>query len=296
MQVYAASDPRESPSWFWMKMPIDSQRCLTTFNAAVAAMISSVGGAENVQTIPLSGNVLIHRRLDGKRWRNPVNGKRGFKTSSFLSSKVRGRRIQIESGGEQGMFMLAEVYAPILAYREQNDLVEIRDDEGVAWSVTDCFAELNCGGTAWLEGKYAAELVYPTEGPPELQFGLDTETVRRAARLERAFAEAGYSYVLINELWCRHPFTVQNVMFAFAAKDIKLTEEERDAIVRLVRGHDEITIGDCADQLFAALDCPTEKIFAAVAQGLVEIEFDEPFSLANLLMMPRRAFWLRRDA
>lgn len=276
-------------------MPIDSQKCLRTFNAAVAAMISSVGGADNVQTIPLSDNVLIHRRRDGQRWRNPVNGKRGFKTSSFLSSKVAGRRIQIESDGEQGMFTLAEVYPPILAYREQNDLVEIQDDEGVAWSVTDCFAELNCGNFAWLEGKYAAELIYPDEGPPDLEFGLDPETARRAARLERALSAAGYSYVLINELWCRHPFTLQNVKFAFAVRDIKLTTEEKDAIVRFVRGHDEVTIGDCANELFAALDCPTEKVFAAVAQGLVEIDFDEPFSLANALMMPRKAFWLRRD-
>ncbi|MBR0689862.1 hypothetical protein JQ594_28390 [Bradyrhizobium manausense] len=265
------------------------------FNDAVAAMITAVGGEDNVQTIALSEQVLIHRRRDGARWRNPVNGRRGFKTSTFLSSKMPGRRIQLESGGEEALFMWAEVYASIIAYTEQSDLIEIVDDEGAAWSVTDCFAELNCGTTAWLEGKYAARLVYESEGPPRVVLGLDPDTTHRAARFAQAFAKAGYSYVLINELWCRHPNTIKNVEFAFAAKVIRLTREEEEAIIRLVRDNDGATIGHCA-ALFATEDCPTEKVFAAVAQGLLEIDFDEPFSLANSVMLPRQAYWLRRSA
>jgi hypothetical protein len=275
-------------------MPNLPHQCPTPLNPAVAAMIGAVGGEDKVQTIALSEHVLIHRRRDGARWRNPVNGRRGFKTSTFLSSKMPGRRIQLESGGEQALFMLAEVYAPILAYTEQSDLIEIVDEEGAAWSITDCFAELNCGTIAWLEGKYAARLVYDNEGPPKVELGLDPDTTHRAARFEQAFAKAGYSYVLINELWCRHPYTIKNVEFAFAAKAVRLAREEKEAITRLVRDNDGTTIGHCAE-LFAAEDCPTEKVFAAVAQGLLEIEFDEPFSLANSVMLPRQAYWLRRS-
>jgi hypothetical protein len=263
-------------------------------NPAVIAMISAVGGAPNVQSIALSDNVLIHRRRDGKRWRNPVNGRRGFMTSTFLSTKMRGRRIQSESGGEQALFSFAEVYAPITAYAEQSDLIEIADDDGTTWSVSDCCAELNCGGIAWLEGKYAAELVYPDRGPPKVEMGLDYDTAQRLARFERAFAKVGYSYVLVNELWCRHPFVAQNVGFAFATLRLKLTEDERNAIVQLVCNNDATTIGDCA-KLFADENCPTEKVFAAVAQGLLEIEFDAPFSLDNFLVLPRQAYWLRKD-
>jgi hypothetical protein len=264
------------------------------FNSAVAAMISAVGGPSDVQTVTLSDNVLVHRRRDGKRWRNPVNGRRGFMTSTFLSRKNPGRRIQSESGGEQAMFTLAEVYAPITTYAEQSDLIEIADDDGTAWSVSDCCAELSCGGIAWLEGKYAAELVYSDRGPPKLELGLDPETARRLARFERAFAIAGYSYVAINELWCRHPFVAENVGFAFAARDLKLTADDRESILRRVCNSNTITIGDCAE-LFAEEDCPTQKVFAAVAQGLVEIEFDSPFNLDNPLMLPRPAYWLRKD-
>lgn len=261
---------------------------------AVAAMITSVGGEDKVQTVALSEHVLIHRRRDGARWRNPVNGRRGFQTSTFLSSKMPGRRIQLESGGEQAMFMFAEVYAPIAAYTEQSDLIEIVDEEGAAWTITDCFAELNCGKFGWLEGKYAAQLIYEDQGPPKFELGLDPDTTHRAARFEQALAKAGYSYVMINELWCRHPNTIENVGFAFAAKTVRLAQEEKDAIIRLVRDNDGITIGDCAE-LFAADECATEKVFAAVAQGLLEVEFDEPYSLANSVMLPRQAYWLRRD-
>jgi hypothetical protein len=265
------------------------------FNSAVAAMISAVGGPSNVQTVALSDNVLVHRRRNGKRWRNPVNGRRGFMTSTFLSRKNAGRRIQCESGGEQALFSFLEVYSPVTAYAEQSDLVEIADAGGIAWSVTDCCAELNCGGIAWLEGKYAAHLVYPDRGPPKLELGLEPDTAERLARFERVFEEAGYSYVPINELWCRHPFVSENVGAAFAARDVKLPSDDRAAILDLLRSGKTITLGDCAE-LFAEEDCPTEKIFAAVAQGLVEIEFDSPFSLDNILMLPRQAYWLRKDA
>jgi hypothetical protein len=264
------------------------------FNSAVIAMIAAAGGSPKVQTVALNDNVLIHRRRDGKRWRNPVNGRRGFMTSSFLSTKMPGRRIQCESGGEQGLFSFAEVYPPITGYAEQSDLIEIADDDGTTWSVSDCYAELNCGGMTWIEGKYAAELVYPDRGPPRVEIGLDYGTAHRLARFQRAFEKAGYSYVLINELWCRHPFVAQKVGFAFATRSLKLSEDECGAVVRLVRDNDAVTIGDCA-RLFAADDCPTEKVFAAVARGLLEIEFDCPFSLDNILTLPGQAYWLRKD-
>jgi hypothetical protein len=86
----------------------------------------------------------------------------------------------------------------------------------------------------------------------------------------------------------------ENVGFAFAARNLNLTADDRESIVRRVCASSMITIGDCAE-LFAEEDCPTEKIFAAVAQGIVEIEFDSPFSLDNSVMLPRQAYWLRKD-
>ena len=92
------------------------------------------------------------------------------------------------------MFMFVEVYASILAYTEQSDLIEIVDDEGAAWTITDCFAELNCGNVCWLEGKYAAQLIYEDQGPPKFALGLDRDTAHRAARFERALAKVGYPW------------------------------------------------------------------------------------------------------
>jgi hypothetical protein len=263
---------------------------------AVASMIQAAGGRDNVAAFELGRGLHLFRRMDGRRWRDPVNGRRGYRTALFENTKNAGRLLHSESGGEIAMFAFFCVYPPIVKFVEQADLVTLSDEHGESWTVCDAFVELRCGSVAWVEGKHDQALVRGDGAVlPTVSQCLASSTQLKLRRFQKAFAAAGLSYVVVNESWCRHPIVSENVQYLFAHRHQALTEGERFSIQELLASGKRITIADCA-VLFAEHPRPAEKVCAAVAQGHVEIDFEIPFSLGNIVTAPRPAFWLREIA
>ena len=242
-------------------------------------LIEQAGGVKSVETISIGPNLKIHRRLDGERWRKPVNGRRGFKTATFASAKNGGRMVMCESGGETPMFRLFEIYPPIKTFREQRDIIELADDAGTLWAISDATAEVSHRGdhdVVWFEGKYDKSL--------------GNAARHRLRRIELAFERAGRRYVAIDEGWCRHPIVAEIVGFAFAAKLKFVSSAEKDRVIRLLnRGFS--TVRDCA-ALLSGHECPEELICALMAQRHLEIDLQTRFSPDSVVTKPKRPFWM----
>ena len=123
------------------------------------SLIAMAGGLGNLMTFTPHPGLKIHRRRDGMRVRQPVNGRRGFKTVRFTSRKNGGRDVHSESEGEYPLHGCLEVHPSIVAYRDQHDLVEIEDEQGATWACPDAFAVLRDTTPVWIEGKYGTRQV-----------------------------------------------------------------------------------------------------------------------------------------
>lgn len=116
-------------------------------------LIANAGGTKNFRTFELSPNLKVHRRCDDQRVRSPVNGRRGFETQKFWSTKAE-RFVHSEGKGELPLYHLIEVHSPLLTYRDQYDIVEIEDDEGRCWAIPDIYGLLRFSNEpVWIEGK-----------------------------------------------------------------------------------------------------------------------------------------------
>jgi hypothetical protein len=237
--------------------------------------IKEAGGVAGVETVALGPGIKAHRRRDGQRWRRPVNGRRGFITSQFVSLKNGHIFVMCESRGEKAMFRYFEIYPPIRAFREQYDIVEIVDDEGLLWAVPDATAQSN-DGTVWLEGKYDGSL--------------SDKARARLRRIKAAFANAGLCYAPIDHRWCRHPIVSENVGMVFANRKTFVSPEDSDRIIRLLK-RGPSTVQDCVAQL-PYHECPEELVCALMARGLIEIDLTTIFSPTTIVSTPNPPFWL----
>jgi hypothetical protein len=58
-------------------------------------LLAKAGGADNFVTFAPHPGLKIHRRRDDMRVRQPVNGRRGFKTIKFTSMKNNGKDVPL---------------------------------------------------------------------------------------------------------------------------------------------------------------------------------------------------------
>lgn len=258
-------------------------------------LLEKAGGRKNFRTFYLGSGLRVHRRIDDLRVREVVNGRRGFETQKFESKKCGRRDVHVEGKGELPLFQLAEVYPPILAYRDQHDIVEIHDEHGRCWAIPDVYVVVRPDGRpTWLEGKGFRILKRDENGFPRVEAGLRPKVRKKLLRIQRAFGRVGLTYLVVNQDWCASPAVSEVVSLAFWHRDKKPNEGERAALLKLL-GEGASTIGECA-AIFADRACPTEWVCGAMADGLVEIELNvhKPFSLASTVSLPSAPFWMKR--
>jgi len=255
-------------------------------------VVEEAGGLQNLRTFRLGPNLKIHRRCDDRRVRRPVNGRRGFKTIKFTSVKCGGRDVHSESGGEFSLDAALEVHPSIGAYRDQYDLVEIEDDDGLCWAVPDAYVLLRDGTPTWIEGKYSFVAHRGDDRMVRAVKGPSVRVRTKLRRVQRAFRSSGYDYVVVNQDWTSHPIVSANIGLAFVWRQLDPTNEERMALLEIVGGG-PVTVGDCV-AAFLTRNCPEEWICASMARGLIEIELSRRFSRESAVALPSAPFWAPR--
>jgi hypothetical protein len=252
-------------------------------------VIEAAGGADGLATFRLGPGLKVHRRRDDIRVRRPVNGRRGFVTLRYASTKNHGKDVHSESTGEFPMFAMLEIHPSIVAYRDQPDLVEFEDEDGRHWATPDAFAVLLDGTPVWIEGKYATAAVRDPRGFPQLVVGIHRDLKRKLGRIQRAFAAAGFAYVVVNQSWCRQPTIARNVNLAFWSRHNSPDLAERDRLAELLAGG-PTTVAECR-RAFPDRVCPEEWVCAAMARGLIEIDVRKPFGGDSVVTVPGEPFW-----
>lgn len=258
------------------------------------SFIAKAGGTDNIRTIKLSDELRLHQRRDFGRWRDPVNGKRPFKTVLFPKMKRKTSRSDFthceSARGERAMYAYFDIDPPITDYWEQRFLVELRDNAGAAWAVPDAFAAGNDKSFAFIEGKVAAQLVVGTDGRTDIVRGLSSETEAKLARLQGAFSKAGYHYVVFDERWAYHPIRAENInLILEAARDLDYVPLISEVLEPLLDKPD-LTVGECA-KAFPGRDCPEELVALAMAHGVLEIDIEVPFARNSAVKRPGKPFW-----
>jgi hypothetical protein len=258
-------------------------------------LLAKAGGADNFVTFAPHPGLKIHRRRDDMRVRQPVNGRRGFKTIKFTSMKNNGKDVHCESQGEYPLRCCLEVHPSIVSYRDQHDLVEIEDEQGAAWACPDAFAVLHGQAPVWIEGKYGTRAVRDGNQYTQIVAGLDPKVKAKLGRIQRAFAKAGLKYVVVDQSFCRHPTVLDNVNRAFWHRAKQPSAEEAERLTQIL-SDGPVRFRECRG-VFAHRACPEEWLFASVARGLAEYDIQIPFTPSCLLSLPTgRPFWLRPPA
>jgi hypothetical protein len=255
-------------------------------------LIADAGGSEKFRTFELGPGLKLHRRCDDQRVRSPVNGRRGFETQKFWSTKAE-RFIHSEGKGEFPLFQLVEVHSPLLTYRDQYDIVEIEDDRGRCWAIPDIFGvrRFSCE-PVWIEGKGNRILVRGPNRLPTFIRGLRDPVRRKLRRIQRAFEMAGLTYVVANQDWCARPPVSEVASLAFWHRKKIPSKSECSALLELLNGGQR-TVAECAS-VFSDRDCPSEWVCAAMARGHIEIDIRKPFSLNSTVSLPPAPFWVTR--
>ncbi|MBR0728595.1 hypothetical protein JQ582_04715 [Bradyrhizobium japonicum] len=274
-----------------MKQRADpSNNCADVGPVVPKHYVIEAGGIANVRTTVLSPKLRIHQRKDFGRWRDPVNGARPQQT--VLYPRLKGPRefAQAESRGERPMYAYFDIEPSIKNYWEQRFIVEIHDEEGDAWAIPDCFAIGFDESSAWIEGKVDGRLVVASDGRTSIERGLTEKLTAKLSRIQSAFEEAGYTYVVFNESWAKHPIIAANVdMIVHAARDLVLDPFVPFALGQLLDRPD-LTLGDCA-MPFADRACPEEWVILAMAKGIVSIDLTAPIGRGSKVSRPERPFW-----
>jgi hypothetical protein len=252
-------------------------------------VVEEAGGADKLATFRLGPDLKVHRRRDDIRVRRPVNGRRGFVTIRYTSTKNSGKDVHSESTGELPLHCMLEVDPAIKAYRDQHDLVEFEDEDGRHWACPDAFAVLSDGTPLWIEGKYGATAVRDAQNFPRLVAGIHPDLKRKLGRIQRAFASAGFTYVVVNQSWCRQPTIVRNVNLAFWARHNLPDHAERHRLAELL-ADGPTTVSECR-RAFPDRVCPEEWVCAAMAHGLIEIDIRAPFGRDSAVTLPSEPFW-----
>lgn len=255
-------------------------------------VVQDAGGVGNLRTFHLGPGLKVHRRCDDDRIRRPVNGRRGFKTFKFWSSKC-GRDVHSESEGEYSHHSLIEIHPAIRTYRDQCDIVEIEDELGRSWSVPDTFVHLRDDTPVWLEGKYSRILKRDPDGLAQIAVGPSDKVKAKLKRIGRAFRRAGFGYVVVDQSWTNHPIVAANVRLCLASRSNDPDDRERAALSEIVSSG-FTTVERCA-RAFAGRDCPEEWVCASMARGLIEIQLDAWFSRRSVVWPPSEPFWCRRE-
>lgn len=259
------------------------------------SFIAKAGGTDNIRTIKLSDGLRLHQRRDFGRWRDPVNGKRPFKTVLF--PKMKGKKnsssefTHCESArGERAMFAYFDIDPSIVDYWEQRFIVELRDGAGDAWAVPDAFAAGNDKSFAFIEGKVGAQLIVGSDGRTDIIRGLPPETEAKLGRLQAGFSEAGYHYVAFDESWAYHPIRAENINLILEAfRDLDYAPSIEEALEPLL-DKPGLTVGECAEA-FPARECPEELVALAMAHGVLEIDIEVPFGRNSAVKRPGKPFW-----
>ncbi|MFK4522952.1 hypothetical protein ABIF90_000933 [Bradyrhizobium japonicum] len=146
------------------------------------------------------------------------------------------------------------------------------------------------GSSAWVEGKVDGRLVIASDGRTSIEHGLTNKLTAKLSRIQSAFEEAGYTYVVFNESWAKHPIIAENVdMIVHAARDLVLDPFVPFALTQLL-DRPNLTLGDCAKP-FADRACPEEWVVLAMAKGIVSIDLSTPIGRDSKVSRPGRPFW-----
>jgi hypothetical protein len=259
-------------------------------------LIEEAGGLKNFRTCKCGDGLKVHRRIDDERVRRPVNGRRGFVTFRFTSTKNDARDIHCESKGEFPLDCVLEMHASIELYRDQLDLVEIHDELGRTWACPDAFAILRREQQAiWIEGKYATQLVRGPNNRKKVEHGINPKLKSKLARLQRAFSRAGLSYVVLNQSFCRSKTVADNVNRAFWQRGKVPTSDEIAHLTELLASG-PLPVRDCL-AAFSGRAFPADWLFAAIARGFAEYDLRKSYSLDSKVELPTgRPFWIEEFA
>ncbi|WP_262048117.1 hypothetical protein [Bradyrhizobium sp. Bra78] len=259
-------------------------------------LIEEAGGLKNFRTCECGNGLKVHRRIDDERVRRPVNGRRGFETVRFTSTKNAARDIHCESKGEFPLFCVLEIHASIELYRDQLDVVEIHDELGGTWACPDAFALLRpTQEPIWIEGKYATHLLRGPNNLKKLEHGISANLKGKLSRLHRAFMRAGLSYVALNQSFCRSKTVADNVNRAFWQRGKLPTPDEIARLTELLASG-PLPFRDCLTA-FSDRAFPADWLFGAIARGHAEYHLRNPFSLESKVELPTgRPFWIEATA
>jgi hypothetical protein len=278
-----------------MKSSFDSDNinCADVGPIVPKHFIHKAGGLGNLRTTVLSPNLRVHQRKDFGRWRDPVNGARPQQTVLYPSMKRPKDFVHAESRrGERSMYAYFDIDPTIRNYWEQRFIVEIHDEEGDAWCIPDCYAAGIDKSYAWVDGKVGAQLSVASEGRLDIEAGLPEKTQVKLARIQSAFEEAGYNYVVFNECWSYHPIVSANVdLIVHTARDLVLDPFVPHALRRLL-DQPNLTIRDCAKP-FADRACPEEWVVLGMAKGIVDIDLTTPIGRSSRVRRPGQPFWAK---
>jgi hypothetical protein len=257
--------------------------------------VTKAGGLRKIRTTVLSTTLRIHQREDFGLWRKPVNGARPQRTVLYPRMKGRREFVQCESRrGERSMFAYFDIAPAIRDYWEQRFIIEIRDEEGDAWAIPDCFAVGTDESSAFIEGKVGAQLTVDPHGRTDIEPGLPEKTRATLIRIQRAFEEADYTYVVFDERWSYHPIISANIdLIAQAARDLVLDPFVPFALKQLL-DKPNLTVRDCAKP-FADRSCPEEWVMLGMAKGIIDIDLREPLGRNSLVSRPGNPFWVKGE-
>jgi hypothetical protein len=221
-------------------------------------------------------NLTLFRLANGERWGDPVNITRCGRISRFLSPKNGGRSIPYDPRRGYALLQFAEIYSQIKAYNGRTDLFKVTDAEGSFFTIVDVTTHATGRTPVWMEAQYGASS--------------RSHSARDLARIERAFKEAGLTYVVFNEM----NFGLEirrNVHAIFKSRMIEVSGRQQLDVIEHVQGGGA-TIGSCAARL-SEHERPEDMVYALIARGRLEIAINQPLLAETPVFLPGAPFWMK---